>query len=91
MTKEWEITADEAQQIAFNAPIRKLERAKEQICQDIKLTAQRGERRMMISFEYFEVSCLEDWCNIYNWLKDLGYIVEDNSGNKFHPNFCITW
>lgn len=89
--KEWEITANEAQQITFAAPLRKLEEAKKQICQNIKIIAQRGEHHALISFKYYEVSCLEDWCNIYNWLKELGYTVEDNSANKTNPNFYLTW
>ena len=91
MNKEWEITADKAQQITFDTSICKLERAKKQICEGIKFTAQYGEHNMIIPFECFKVSCLEDWCNIYNWLKELGYTVEDNSRNKFNPNFYITW
>ena len=91
MTKEWEISAIQARMIASQAPFVKLNEAKKKIMQEIEIAATRGENNLLILLEYQELSCLEDWCNIYNWLKKLGYKIEDNSGNKFNPNFCIAW
>lgn len=91
MAETWEIRASTARNIANNAPLRKLKKAKKQICEEIITAARCGDRNVIILFEYYEVSCLEDWCNIYNWLKKLGYEVEDNSGRKMKPCFIIHW
>lgn len=85
------LTAEKAREITNGAPLRKLQVAKEKICKGISGAAYLGESYYLISFCYYEVSCPEDWCYIYNWLKDLGYTVEDNSGSKLNPNFVARW
>ena len=92
MTREsWEIFAGTARNIANSAPLRKLKETKEQICQEILEAAYMGKRETVIVLCYYELSCLEDWCNIFNWLKELGYIVEDYSGQKLNPRFIVKW
>lgn len=91
MTKLCELSAKKAREITNGAPLRKLQAAKENICNDIYCAAYQGENHYFLDFCYYEVSCPEDWCNIFNWLKDLGYTVEDNSAKKITPNFTIYW
>ena len=86
-----ELTAEAAREITNKAPLRKLQAVKENISQDIACAAYQGESHYFIDFCYYEVSCPEDWCYIFNWLKDLGYTVEDNSGRKINPNFVARW
>ena len=91
MSESWEISASEARKIVEKSPIQKLMNAKKNIMNEINILAQRGDTSYLIQFDYYEVSCLEDWCNIYNWLRHLGYTVEDNSKNKWSPNFYVKW
>ena len=92
MTREsWEIFAGTARKIADTAPLRKLHKTKKQICEQIISYAHEGQRQAIIDFFYYEVSCPEDWCNIFNWLKELGYTVEDYSGRKLNPCFIVKW
>lgn len=92
MAKEtWEIYASMARNIADSAPMRKLKKTKKQICEEIISYAHEGQRQVIIDFCYYEVSCPEDWCNIFNWLKKLGYTVEDYSGRKMNPCFIVKW
>lgn len=86
-----ELTAEKARKITNEAPLRKLQAAKEKICKNITGMAYIGESHYVIDFCYYDVSCPEDWCYIYNWLKDLGYTVEDNSTSKLGPNFVVRW
>lgn len=88
---DWELTAKDAKEITEKAPLRKLEVAKKQIMQKIRSYAQDGRNYTVIQMEYYDVSCPEDWCNIYNWLLKLGYNVEDNSRSRFNPNFYLKW
>jgi hypothetical protein len=87
----WEISASMARNVAEGAPLRKLKKTKKRICEEITQYANQGEREMLIDFCYYEVSCLEDWCNIFNWLKRLGYTVVDYSGRKINPCFVVKW
>ena len=89
--KQWELTAETAKSITNEAPLRKLNTTKKQIMETIHDKAQDGRNHALIHMEYYNVSCLEDWNNIYNWLLKLGYNVEDNSSNKFNPNFHVRW
>lgn len=89
--EKWEVNATKARKITNEAPMRKLRAVKETICKEISCTAYQGKNHYLVDFRYYEVSCPEDWCNIYNWLKDLGYTVEDNSRQKMNPNFFISW
>lgn len=91
MTKLCELSAEKAREITDGAPMRKLQTAQKNICRDISCAAYQGESYCLIDFCYYEVSCLEDWCYIYNWLKNLGYTVKDNSGHKIKPNFVVEW
>ena len=91
MTKLCELSAEKAREITDGAPMRKLKEVKETICRDIYCEAYNGKSYYVIKMEYYEVSCPEDWCYIFNWLKDLGYTVEDNSGRKLTPNFVVGW
>lgn len=86
-----ELSAEKAREITNEAPMRKLQAAKEKICKEISCAAYRGKSYCFIDLCYYEVSCPEDWCYIYNWLKNLGYTVEDNSGRKIGPNFVARW
>lgn len=91
MATLYELSAKKAREMTNEAPMRKLQDVKEDICKDIARAAYQGESHYFIDFCYYEVSCPEDWCYIYNWLKDLGYTVEDNSGSKLNPNFVARW
>lgn len=91
MAKLCGLSAKTAREIANGASMRKLQAAKENICKDISHAAYQGETHYFIDFCYYEVSCPEDWCYIYNWLKDLGYKVQDNSAKKLAPNFVVCW
>ena len=91
MPKLCELSAEKAREITNGAPLRKLQAAKENICKDISCAAYQGESHYLIDFCYYEVSCLEDWCYIYNWLLGLGYKVQDNSTKKLTPNFTVYW
>ena len=89
--EEWEVSADAARCISNSAPLRKLNDAKKRICEEISKNAFLGRRDCLIDFDYYEVSCPEDWCNIYGWLLRLGYKVQDNSAKKLNPNFIVYW
>lgn len=89
--ENWEVSASEAKRITESAPIVKLNRAKERIMQEIKKNAMNGNNDIVIYLDYYDVSCLEDWSNIYNWLLNLGYEIQDNSGSKFKPTFWVKW
>jgi len=91
MDNYWKLFAEDARKITEGASLRKLEAAKKRIMQEIRIYAQNGENYAIVYMEYYDVSCLEDWCNIYNWLLKLGYDVEDNSSHKFNPNFYVKW
>lgn len=86
-----ELSAEKAREITNGASVRKLQAARENICKDIFNAAYQGKSYCSIDFCYYEVSCLEDWCHIYNWLGNLGYTVEDNSARKTNPNFVVRW
>jgi len=88
---DWKLSAEDARKITNEAPLRKLETAKKQIMQEIRTCAEKGHTFAIIYMEYYDVSCLEDWCNIYNWLLKLDYTVEDNSKHKLDPNFFVEW
>ena len=85
---DWIFTAEDARTTTFNSYLRRLEATKEKICKEIKQTAMDGRKDFVIYMEYYEISCLEDWCNIYNWLVKLGYEVKDNSK---HGTFWVKW
>ena len=93
MTREsWEIYAATARNIAKSAPLRELKETKEQICQEIVKAAYAGKRETTIVLCYYKLSPRpENWCNIFNWLKELGYVVEDCSGQKLNPCFIVRW
>jgi len=91
MAEKWEIRASMAKDIAESAPMRKLNDAKKKIMEEIKFCARDGKRSYVIDFSYYDVSCLEDWSNIYNWLLKLGYKIDDNSASKIYPNFVAKW
>ncbi len=89
--EKWEVNATKARRITNEAPMRKLRTTKETICKDISCAAYLGKSSYVIDFCYYEVSCLEDWTNIYNWLLKLGYTVGDGSGYKPNPHFTVKW
>lgn len=86
--EKWEVSATKARRIAKESPIRKLEQAKREICEEILLCAQNGKNEMTLSMNHFDVAMLEDWCNIYNWLLKLGYEIEDETSNE---KMIIKW
>ena len=86
--EKWEVNATKARRIAKESPIRKLEQAKREICDEILLCAQNGKNEMTLSMNRFDVAMLEDWCNIYNWLLKLGYEIEDETSNE---KMIIKW
>ena len=89
MKKNWiNISASEAREITNDASRRKLDETKDEISERIYCAAYLGKDYLRIDFEYYEVSCLEDWCNIYNWLLNLGYTIEDKSKKRY---FIVTW
>lgn len=90
MTERWEISAEMARNITDESPTQKLIEAKKKIMREIEVYAKRGNTDMAILMEYYDVSCPEDWSNIYNWLLNLGYEVKDNSG-KLNPALYVKW
>lgn len=86
--EKWEVNATKARRITKESPIRKLEQAKREICEEIFLCAQNGKNEMILFMNRFDVAMLEDWCNIYNWLLKLGYEIEDETPNE---KMIIKW
>ena len=80
--EKWEVSATKARRVAKESPIRKLEQAKREICEEILVCAQNGKNEMILFMNRFDVATLEDWCNIYNWLLKLGYEIEDETLNE---------
>ena len=86
--EKWEVNATKARRIAKESPIRKLEQAKREICEEILACAQNGKNETVLFTNRFDIAMLEDWCNIYNWLLKLGYEVEDETSNE---KMIIKW
>ena len=91
MYESWELCAKCAHEISDNWASRNLELNKKYIMEKIKDEADAGNYHTTINFNYYEVSSLEEWSNIYNWLLSLHYTIEDYSGSKFNPCFVIHW
>lgn len=81
--EKWEVSATKARRIAKKSPIRKLEQAKREICEEILTCAQNGKNETVLFTNRFDVAMLEDWYNIYNWLLKLDYGVENETSNKY--------
>lgn len=79
--EKWEVNATKARRVTKESPIRKLEQAKREICEEILSHAQDGKNEMILSMNHFDIAMFEDWNNIYNWLLKLGYEIEDETSN----------
>lgn len=79
--EKWEVNATKARRIAKESPIRKLEQAKREICEEILSQAQDGKNEMILSMNRFDIAMFEDWNNIYNWLLKLGYEIKDETSS----------
>ena len=79
--EKWEVNATKARRVTKESPIRKLEQAKREICEEILSHAQDGKSEMILSMNRFDIAMFEDWNNIYNWLLKLGYEIEDETSN----------